>query len=87
MRLIDADLLEPTEMLVPMGNGNYECTRIVYMDDIDNMPTIEPEQIVRCKDCRYYQDNNGGYPHMNCKWDANETPDEEDFCSGAERLR
>lgn len=42
-------------------------------------------EIVRCKDCRYYQDNNGGYPHMNCKWDANETPDEDDFCSGAER--
>lgn len=41
--------------------------------------------IVRCKDCRYYQDNNGGYPHMNCKWDANETPDADDFCSGAER--
>ena len=51
---------------------------------IDALPFTQPE-IIRCRDCRYYQDNNGGYPHMNCKWDANETPDADDFCSGAER--
>ena len=59
------------------------------MNDIDrqtilNLPSAQPE-IIRCKDCRYYQDNNDGYPHINCKWDANETPDADDFCSGAER--
>lgn len=43
--------------------------------------------LLRCKDCQYWQDNNGGYPHSDCKWNENETPDEEDFCSGAERLR
>ena len=48
------------------------------------LPSAQPE-VIRCKDCRYYQDNNSGYPHMNCKWDANETPDGDDFCSGAER--
>ena len=48
------------------------------------LPSAQPE-IIRCKDCRYYQDNNDGYPHINCKWDANETPDADDFCSGAER--
>ena len=42
-------------------------------------------ELIRCKDCRYYQDNNGGYPHTDCKWNGNETPDEDDFCSGAER--
>ena len=51
---------------------------------IENLPSAQPE-IIRCKDCRYYQDNNDGYPHINCKWDANETPDADDFCSGAER--
>ena len=59
------------------------------MSDIDRktimeLPSVQPE-IIRCRDCRYYQDNNNGYPHMNCKWDANETPDADDFCSGAER--
>lgn len=51
---------------------------------LESVPSAQPE-IIRCKDCRYYQDNNNGYPHMNCKWDANETPDANDFCSGAER--
>ena len=51
---------------------------------IEELPSAQPE-IIRCKDCRYYQDNNDGYPHINCKWDANETPDADDFCSGAER--
>ena len=48
------------------------------------LPAAQPE-IIRCKDCRYYQDNNGGYPHMNCKWDPSETPDADDYCSAAER--
>lgn len=51
---------------------------------IESLPSAQPE-IIRCKNCRYYQDNNDGYPHINCKWDANETPDADDFCSGAER--
>ena len=53
-------------------------------DIVSNLPSAQPE-IIRCKDCRYYQDNNGGYPHMNCKWDASETPDADDYCSAAER--
>ena len=43
------------------------------------------EEIVRCKDCRYWQDNNGGYPNPECPWGKEETPDAEDFCSFAER--
>ena len=54
------------------------------VDVLEQLPSAQPE-ITRCKDCRYYQDNNDGYPHINCKWDANETPDADDFCSGAER--
>ena len=59
-----------------------------FKKELRNTPiTVLPAQpeIIRCKDCRYYQDNNDGYPHINCKWDANETPDADDFCSGAER--
>ena len=42
-------------------------------------------EIVRCKDCKYWQDNNAGYPHEYCKWNTNETPDADDFCSCGER--
>ena len=42
-------------------------------------------EIVRCKDCEYWQDNNWGYPNPNCRWNEQETPDADDFCSFAER--
>lgn len=42
-------------------------------------------EIIRCKDCKYWQDNNGGYPHPECRWGRGETPDKDDYCSYAER--
>ena len=42
-------------------------------------------EIVKCKDCIYWQDNNDGYPHIGCKWRQDETPDPDDFCSAGER--
>ena len=48
MRLIDADALEPHEIYD--GNG---FTEVVYMDDIREMPTVDAESIIRCKDCKY----------------------------------
>lgn len=47
---------------------------------------ISREQVILCKDCRYWQGNNGGYPHPECRWGNNETPDEDDYCSFAKRL-
>ena len=69
------------------GRTNAEAVKgyvRLVKDRLERLPSAQPE-IIRCKDCRYYQDNNDGYPHINCKWDANETPDADDFCSGAER--
>ena len=47
----------------------------------------EPEipELIRCKDCRYWQDNNGGYPNPDCPWGKDETPDPDDYCSFGER--
>lgn len=42
-------------------------------------------RVVRCKKCVYWQDNNGGYPHDECRWGKDETPDADDFCSFGER--
>ena len=42
-------------------------------------------ELVRCRECIYWQDNNDGYPHKDCKWREDETPDPEDFCSAGER--
>ena len=43
MRLIDADALETHEQIEALGNGMYEYVQVVYKDDIDDAPTIEPE--------------------------------------------
>ena len=46
----------------------------------------QPE-IVRCKDCVFWQDNNDGYPHKDCKWREDETPDPDDYCSAGEHKK
>lgn len=43
-------------------------------------------EITKCKNCLYYQDNNGGYPSKDCKWNKDETPDPDDYCSCGERM-
>ena len=43
------------------------------------------EEIIRCKECKYWQDNNNGYPVTDCRWKKDETPDADDFCSFTER--
>ncbi len=54
------------------------------IDRFMSFAEAQPE-IIRCKDCRYWQDNNGGYPHDECRWNKDETPNEDDYCSYAER--
>lgn len=53
--------------------------------DDKRIPVSDAVEVVRCKDCKYYQDNNNGYPHNECKWCKDETPDADDFCSYGER--
>ena len=47
---------------------------------------VSREQVILCKDCRYWQRNNGGYPHLEFRWGNDETPDADDYCSFAERM-
>ena len=58
----------------------------VYKPHMKDMMTIEitPEPIVFCRDCAYWQDNNRGYPHPECRWGHEETPDPNDYCSFGE---
>ena len=91
MRLIDADALKE----IISGNSYILRDSINSMNfgmfwdgieqAIDESPTIDAVPIVWCKDCRYYQDNNGGYPNADCKWCKDETPDANDYCSCGER--
>ena len=53
--------------------------------DVIDAPAADVAPAVRCKDCKYWQDNNDGYPHEECRWGHGETPDANDFCSYGER--
>lgn len=59
----------------------YDIVRVVMFRSHNPHP-----EIIFCGECRYYQDNNGGYPHEKCKWNKDETPDPDDYCSGGERI-
>ena len=53
-----------------------DVQRLVY-----DQPTADVVEVVRCKDCVFWQDDNGGYPHQECRWGKDETPDAYDYCS------
>lgn len=61
---------------------------LIFVPHIKNVATIEIEEkeLIMCRNCEYWQDNNGGYPHPDCKWNTDETPDPDDFCSCASKL-
>ena len=52
---------------------------------IDSFPAADVVGVVRCKECKYWQDNNDGYPHQECRWGNYETPDPDDYCSYGDR--
>lgn len=82
MRLIDADKLERQEYW-----GNERCFDYVDADDIDNAPTVDAVEVVRCKDCKHYDlgvclkiySNGNAHPEA---WQPRRP---EDFCSYGER--
>lgn len=78
MRLIDADKLESGEVIIPTGNGGYEYVEVFYKDDVDNAPPVDAVEVVRCKDCKYYDDED----HF-CSYVIWANPD--GYCSGGER--
>lgn len=67
------------------GQSSLTMTRSSLIDSISKLPAADVAPVVRCKDCKYWQDNNDGYPHEECRWGHGETPDANDFCSYGER--
>jgi hypothetical protein len=57
-RYIDADKLLTDELThtLPNGCGRSSGKVVVFADDIENAPTADVVEVVRCKDCvNYYQ--------------------------------
>ena len=91
-RLIDANaLLELVQFRLPIDNQNAEviagCVDITRRL-IENAPTVDAVEVVRCKDCKHYKPQNQG-AHRNCTTPycmrmvaVKVSPD--DFCSHGE---
>lgn len=90
-RLIDADALmniirqHEYRLATKQGSIDYGMFTLGIQQAVDEQPTVDAVEVVRCKDCKYWQDNNGGYPHDECRWGNGETPDPDDFCSYGKR--
>lgn len=77
MRLVNLDaVIDCLEL-----EWGYEGMR----EDLYSLPVVDAVPVVHCKDCQYWQDNNGGYPNEECRWRGDETPDADDFCSYGKR--
>ena len=83
MRLVDADKLESGEVIIPTENGGYEYVEVFYKDDVDNAPTVDAVEVVRCKDCKWHEDEEAGMvwcPIIVGSWGS-----EDRYCSWGER--
>lgn len=69
-----------TGMINPETRGAYKI-----IERIKSAAAADVVEVVRCKECKYWQDNNGGYPNDECRWGNGETPDPDDFCSYRKR--
>lgn len=69
-----------TEIQIAYENGYHDG----YQLALSELNGKKFEKVTRCKICRYWQDNNGGYPHPDCPWGKDETPDPDDYCSFGE---
>ena len=66
-------------------NENHGEADVFYTWSLELMRKAPSIDLVRCAECKYWQDNNGGYPTTECRWGKDETPDADDFCSYGER--
>lgn len=87
MRLIDADdlLMEMGAGCLPIfekGISGVTGDESTIKDYIDEAPTIDAVEVVRCKDCKRHYDSKFGY--VVCLW-FNKTVRADGYCSYGER--
>ena len=85
MRLIDANLLRGKQKVAEV-NGKLHS--VVLYTDVTEAPTVDAVEVVRCKDCKHFVQNEPYDPCECMKWTvkwgvAYVNPD--DFCSYGER--
>ena len=87
-RYIDADLLhiqmeDLYEHHIEMKNFSADGAVADCLDLLDNVPTADVVEVVRCKDCRFIEFMSDGKTLACLRQSAYRKPD--DFCSYGER--
>lgn len=89
MRLIDADKLRLSYWVSPTSTVSTAGQYYFYsQDEVDNAPTIEAVDVVRCKDCHYAKPYNKIWQlpkrdTLVCTHFANDEVDNNFFCGYA----
>ena len=65
------------------ASGNV-CKLVVEVADIEKLPTVDAVPVIRCKDCKYWEEESSGrtYCERTIFWT---NMDADDFCSRGER--
>ena len=94
MRLIDADWVLKHTKPYELSDEDWSVTggtaiRLIH-NAVNNAPNIDAVAVVRCKDCKWFADNNGG-EWYGCQMfhvvriTPEDAPKPDDFCSYGER--
>ena len=82
-RLIDANAMRDDWM--ENGENEYVYDTNAVLDSIDSQPTVDAVEIVRCKDCVWYENGKDYEPYCNHPTHGIPYPCDYDFCSYGER--
>lgn len=85
-RLIDADAMR--DDWLENGENEYVYDTNAVLDSIDSQPTVDAVEVVRCRDCKFWDsetgfcDKHSRFYHGGLDWDMF---NDDDFCSYGER--
>ena len=84
MRLIDADNLTQKLYMLTEVLGTELVHIDTIVDHIENQPTIDAVEVVRCNDCKWFNPiNNGDHGYCGTPYHGREVY-EDDYCSDGE---
>ncbi len=85
MRLIDADKLKKDVLDLPNCYNGFSDTydKSYIIGVLDEQPTIDAVEVVRCKDCRFHEQEQPGMVY--CPAIVGGWVEENWFCKGGER--
>ena len=83
MRLIDADILKGSMSKRMIEKRDLNAS---FYEVINEQPTVEAVEVVRCKECKHYGTSLKGIPTQGyCKLTEWQTRHDNDYCSMGEK--